>query len=97
MVCLGYTPLLHAISIGDPQSLLWLIHRGANVDVRDRDTLTALHVAADGGHMEAAKILIGQGADPSSTNKKGQTPIDMARTEEMKEYLLAQLQVSLSP
>ena len=94
-VCVGYTPLLHAISIGDHQSLLWLIHRGANVDVRDRDTLSALHVASDGGHLEAAKILIGQGADPTCTTKKGQTPIDIARTEEMKEYLLGQLQVSL--
>ena len=85
---------MHAVSIGDHQSLLWLIHRGANVDAKDRDTLTALHVAADGGHMEVAKILIAQGADPASTTKRSQTPIDLARTEEMKAYLLEQLQVS---
>lgn len=55
----GYTPLLHAIFNNDLITVLWLIAHGASMSVIDKDTLTPLHVAAEGGHIEIARALIG--------------------------------------
>ena len=49
--------------------------------------LTALHFAADYGHLETAKLLMVYGADLSARDKNGRLPIDRARSEEIKQAI----------
>lgn len=52
---------------GDVTTLNAMIAAGQSVDVRDNSGKTALMRAAEGGHMEAAKVLIAAGADVSAS------------------------------
>ena len=44
-----------------------LIERGADIDARDDDQRTPLHVACDNGHTEVAMALMERGADARIT------------------------------
>jgi len=46
-----------------------------SVDVRDRDGNTPLHYASRRLHLEAAQLLLDKGADPSTQNHYGSTPL----------------------
>nr|CAD7405391.1 unnamed protein product [Timema poppensis] len=48
---------------------------------------TALHYAVLADHIEAVKVLLEKGADPSLENEAGHQPIEYARSEEMKQLL----------
>ena len=48
------------------------------MNVADIDGSTPLHVAAYSGHKDIIEVLIGAGADPHTTNNKGETPLDVA-------------------
>ena len=39
------------------------LEAGAEVNVKGKDYITALHVASQNGHAEVVKILLGAGAD----------------------------------
>ncbi|PWU01687.1 MAG: hypothetical protein C5B51_22365 [Terriglobia bacterium] len=62
-----------------------LLARGANVNGRRRDGLTALHSAAYRGHLLVISCLLGHGADPSIRGSQGphdgQTAKDMALSQ----------------
>lgn len=45
------------------QSLCYLVEKGANVNERDSNGSTPLHIAAYEGKLECAKLLISLGAD----------------------------------
>eukprot|EP00959_Pyramimonas_sp_CCMP1952_P446615 9351450-Pyramimonas_sp.AAC.3 len=47
---------------------------GADVNSRNREGMTALHLAAREGHAKLAQLLIDHGADPSATDNEGCTP-----------------------
>lgn len=44
-----------------------------------KNRLTALHYAVAGGHLEAARVLINQGADRQAKNSEGKTACDLAQ------------------
>ena len=50
-----------------------------------------MHIAAEKGHKEVVHLLLANKADVSSTNKVGETPYDVAKTEEIKKLLSASL------
>ena len=52
-----------------------LIILGANVDWHDEKGLTALHVCANGNHLEIAKMLIDAGADLNMQDDDGRTAL----------------------
>ena len=56
----------------------FLINKGANVDVRDRDGNTPLHDAALFGDETAVNYLIGAKARLNATNNRGETPLILA-------------------
>ena len=50
-----------------------------SVNAQDINGDTALHRAAEAGHLEVVRVLLEFGADLSIKNNKGETPLDMAR------------------
>ena len=74
-----------------------LINSGAEVDAKDNNGLTPLHVAAKereifhGGQvqlLEIFKVLINSGAQFNIKNNDGKTPLDLATDQKVKKYLL---------
>ncbi len=57
---------------------------GVHVNSRTRKGLTALALAAQNGHTEVVKLLLQRKANAGVTNQKGQTPADMAKTDEVR-------------
>jgi ankyrin repeat protein len=56
-----------------------LVERGANVHATNPQGGTALRSAADAGHIEIIKYLLGLGARSDIRDKFGLLPIDYAR------------------
>lgn len=54
----GWTALMHAAWEGNIESLVYLLHHGARVDVKDPSGNTALMLAAMRGHRKTIEILL---------------------------------------
>ena len=63
---------------GDLKSVQSLIAAGCNVDARDADGRTALHLAVAGKHSAAMIALLEAGADPRRADRAGKTPMRQA-------------------
>ena len=84
----GWTPLFFATWKGHFEIVGYLLEQGANRDMTDSSRGTPLHLAAELGHLETAKLLMVYGADLNARNVRGELPIDMTHTEEMKQAIL---------
>ena len=66
----GNTALCHAAKIGDPNILRTILHETQrhkiNIDQKNMRGLTPLLIAAQNGHLEAAKILVEKGKASST-------------------------------
>lgn len=69
--------LIQAITGGNVHLLQALLQRGANPNVADADGNTPLHFAASFNDAQAIRLLLDYGADLSSRNATGFTPLDM--------------------
>ena len=56
-----------------------LAQSGANLEARDNDGCTPLHVAARQGSAEAVMALLAAGADPNARDRSRKTPWDLAQ------------------
>ena len=54
-----------------------LLERDADVDLEDGDGNTALHLAAQQGHTDACRLLLGK-SDADAENEEGNTPVWLA-------------------
>ena len=73
-----------------PPSLLpvrYLLEQGADRDKATVSGYTSLHYAASCGHLETAKLLMSYGTDLNARDNRGNLPIDLARTEEIKQAI----------
>lgn len=48
---------------------------------------TALHVASSEGHVKIVELLLAKGASPSTLNKHNLTPLDLAETDQIKQFI----------
>ena len=86
----GFLPLHHAAREGNLPYLEKLLKLTSNVDAATIRGNTALHYAAESGELAAVKLLLDKGGNSLETvNDKGQTPRDLAKSEEMKALLLS--------
>ncbi|MBI4040450.1 MAG: hypothetical protein HY390_01140 [Deltaproteobacteria bacterium] len=72
------TPLIQAIWSGRPNWVCAFLTLGANVNAQDNEGWTALMVSVFTRQRDFVKALLDAGADPTLTNHKGKTALDMA-------------------
>jgi hypothetical protein len=76
----GQTALYLAANAGHAEAVWALAEAGANVNpVAALTQFTALHVAAQLGHADVVRKLLRAGADSNLKNKRGKTPVELAR------------------
>jgi serine/threonine-protein phosphatase 6 regulatory ankyrin repeat subunit B len=68
------TPLMHACHYGHLDVVLLLLNRGASPDPRP-GKLSALTLAAEGGHDRVVSLLVARGADINYADKTGTTAL----------------------
>jgi ankyrin repeat protein len=59
----------------------------SDLNLKDVNGLTPLIWAVDRGHLEACKLLLDAGADPSVQDNEGITPLEYAETCEHNEII----------
>ncbi|KAI7152825.1 hypothetical protein KC349_g8747 [Hortaea werneckii] len=74
----GCTALMEASRSRLAATARLLIQLGAQVQARDVDGNTALHLAAIQGDEQACQILLGAGAAAEDSNQRGFTPLELA-------------------
>lgn len=87
----GSTLLMAAARAEDVELVQWALDRGTDVDAirQGKKNATALIFAARKGNSEIVRLLLAGGADPNLTNHEGQTALDIAKGQEVKELLRA--------
>ncbi|MCY4567665.1 MAG: ankyrin repeat domain-containing protein, partial [Candidatus Poribacteria bacterium] len=69
-------PLTWAAVMGQTEAAELLLQHGANVNGRNRDDNTALHLAVCLGRAETVELLLRSGADVKAKNDDGATPVN---------------------
>ena len=73
------TAITDAARRGDAEAVRSLLRGGADVNASEGDGMTALHWAADAGHVEIAHILLYAGANVEAATRLGDyTPLHLA-------------------
>ena len=63
--------------MGRPTQLL--IEKGANINEKNKDGQTLLHLAAENGRFEIVQLLIEKGANLTEKTNKGQTALGVLK------------------
>ena len=72
------TSILDAVDLRNIEAVKQYITAGTDVNTKDEDGRTALHLAASNGHTEIAKLLLANNADVNVIDAVGQTPLIIA-------------------
>ncbi|MFT4553705.1 MAG: hypothetical protein ACI9S8_002346 [Chlamydiales bacterium] len=84
--------LFSAVEEGDPLVLQGLINRGVNLDARDDDQRTAMHLAAESGNADLVQVLVDGNASVGLQDAEGSSPLHLACVaghKDIAELLLA--------
>ena len=76
---LGITPLHCACRKGSKNAVDLLLDLGANINAEDNDGNNCLHYAVMSNNVTLLKKLLVRGADKTKTNKEGDSPLNMAK------------------
>lgn len=83
----GYSCLCAAATNGNINMFNLLLKYNADVNLKDKNGNTALHAAVKAKQIEIVKLLLLKMENIDITNKNKVTPIDLAKTPEMKSLL----------
>ncbi|KAL8795037.1 MAG: hypothetical protein Q9195_002485 [Heterodermia aff. obscurata] len=72
------SPLLHAVKHGIEEMVSILIEKKVDVEFRDEDGETPLHLTARSGSIKNTRLLLKAGAEPSAVSEYGTTPLHHA-------------------
>ena len=84
--------LLIATEMGDVPKMQALLSRRVDINARNTQGWTALHVAAAGGEIAVVELLLQQGADVTAQSYVAATPLDNAMTYSQSRDVVALLQ-----
>jgi cytohesin len=91
-------PLLEAVKRGDLAAVRSLLQEGADPDAAQGDGLTALHIAAQTGNLDIARLLIDSRASVAArTRIGGYTPLHLAAGGAHTEVVGALLEAGADP
>ena len=85
----GDFPLYAAAYWGHEAVVALLLKNGADVNQRDSKGKSSLHHAALRGHEDIVKVLLDNGTDVNLSDNDGKKPIDVAKTQKIKDMLTA--------
>jgi ankyrin repeat protein len=71
----GQTTLHKAAEGGNLTSVKYLVEKGTDVNMKDKDGITPLFFAASSGNLEVVKYLVEKGANVNAIDNNGTTPI----------------------
>ena len=79
--------LVEWTKVGDALSVQRMLEQGACVEAVAADGTTALMLAASGGHLEVARLLLAHNAQVNATNNEGETALHTAVRENKPEIV----------
>ncbi len=85
----GSTLLMAAVRAEDMELARWALDHGVDVDAvrSEKDHATALMMAAAKGNLEMVDLMLAHGASPDATNHKGQTALNLAKGQQVRQLL----------
>ncbi len=79
---LNRAPIHFVTATGSAESITILLNAGADVNARTANDWTPLHGVAKFGAPENVALLIDAGADAGARNEMGESPFDLAKTNQ---------------
>ncbi len=79
--------LLEAAARGDLTGVKNLLDQGADINVKNKDGITALMLASADGYKDIVELLLTQGVDVNAVNNNGETALDLSSYTEIKKLL----------
>ncbi|MCP5373561.1 MAG: ankyrin repeat domain-containing protein [Hyphomicrobiales bacterium] len=73
--------LLEAAFFDEPDEVRQILAAGTDVNCRDQDRQTALMIAAEGGSLDASRVLLAHGARVDVRDVFGHTAMDRAQSK----------------
>lgn len=94
---LKLNPLLVAVINNDAAMTQLLLEHGADVNIKSMGNLTLLHLVSKEEHSDLITLLLDYGASIDIKNDANETPLDIAKTDAIKEQMIAHKKTDTSP
>lgn len=91
----GAIHLRYAARLGYAELIHLLVKKGVPVNETTSGGMTALHAAAERGHVQGVRILLQYGADPGIHDEAGRTALDVAANDEIRQLLEKRTEVDV--
>jgi hypothetical protein len=83
----NYTALMYKLLLGNITEIIWLLEKGANVDIQDRDGKSAIFFAIHNDDVFMVKHLLKYNPNLNIEDKSGHTPLTYAKMTKRKKII----------